>query len=455
MADVPELKTRKPTGKPPWPLVVLAGVEKSGKSWSAAEFSASDLIDRTFWCEIGEGAADQYGILPGARYEILEHDGSYVGIGRALRAATLAPRNGRPHAIVVDAVSTLWDMLSDEAQAAANNREKRKHPDRPLTGDVQITMDLWNIAKARWNRIINMLRVYDGPVILIARLETVAVVEKGKPTESKALKIKGEKNLSYEADAIVRIPSPREYEITGVRSVFWQMEPGGVMPAPEFTLDWLMRKLGLAAEGATAPRSYTAPAPDGADFEREVDRPMERSKPKQPQPDQDPWATPTSAASAPSAVTPAEQPAANPAEAPKANAALLKAVNTEVGKRVGSNREDRLGLIADIIGRPITSSSELTVDEAKAVLAALTRADEQNAAPAGSDGPPQGWTAEMADQLAADFLAALQATTNDAARVEIAGQIAKAVKARKISSDDRDTLLAAYNGGSRQPAGVA
>lgn len=435
MADVPELKTRRPTGKPPWPLVVLAGVEKSGKSWSAAEFSASDLIDRTFWCEIGEGAADQYGILPGARYEILEHDGSYVGIGRALRAATNAPRpNGKPHAIVVDAVSTLWDMLSDEAQAAANNREKRKHPDRPFSGDVQITMDLWNIAKARWNRIINMLRVYDGPVILIARLETVAVVEKGKPTETKALKIKGEKNLSYEADAIVRIPAPREYEITGVRSVFWQMEPGGVMSAPEFTLDWLMRKLGLAAEGATAPRTYVAPAPNGADFEREIEPPMERSRPSQP-PDEDPWA----------AAAPSQPP--EPLKASQGQRTKLVILAKE--KRGITADADRHALVSHLLGREITSFKELTPSEAHQLIETL---EGEPDADAGAAGPPEGWTPEMAENLAANFLAELQASTNDAARVEIAGRIAKAVKAGKITAEDRDTLLAAYNGKTRQPA---
>ena len=35
------LITRKPTGKPPWPIMLIAGVEKSGKTYSAAQASAS------------------------------------------------------------------------------------------------------------------------------------------------------------------------------------------------------------------------------------------------------------------------------------------------------------------------------------------------------------------------------------------------------------------------------
>ena len=30
------LKTRKPTGKPPWPILLLAGRPKAGKSYAAA-----------------------------------------------------------------------------------------------------------------------------------------------------------------------------------------------------------------------------------------------------------------------------------------------------------------------------------------------------------------------------------------------------------------------------------
>ena len=38
------LKTRKPTGRVPWPCILLEGEEKSGKSWALAQFSTSDRI---------------------------------------------------------------------------------------------------------------------------------------------------------------------------------------------------------------------------------------------------------------------------------------------------------------------------------------------------------------------------------------------------------------------------
>jgi hypothetical protein len=279
---VPELRTRKPTGKPPWPMIVVAGGEKTGKSWAGAEFSASDLIDRTFWVEIGEGAADQYGALPGARYEIVEHDGTYQGIGSALWAATKQPRgeSGKPHAIVVDGVTALWEMLSDEAQGIANARARRQAERRrqPMPeGDRTIGPDLWNAAKARWKRIINLLRRYDGPVILLTRLEQVAVMGKdGAPTTDKTWSVKAEKNLPFEADAIVRLTAPRTAELTGVRSIVLQLQPGEAMPLPGFTIDKLLRDLGLAEPQATLPRAYTAPKPDWMEAERDAEGAYER-----------------------------------------------------------------------------------------------------------------------------------------------------------------------------------
>lgn len=64
------LKTRKPTGAVPWPLVLLEGEEKAGKSWALAELSASDKVGDTYWFDLGEGAADEYGAIPGARYPL-------------------------------------------------------------------------------------------------------------------------------------------------------------------------------------------------------------------------------------------------------------------------------------------------------------------------------------------------------------------------------------------------
>lgn len=240
------LKTRKPTGKPPWPFLLIAGAEKAGKTYAAAAASSSEKIDRTFWIEIGEGAADQYGPL--GRYEIVEHDGSVRGIYQAIRDAS-AVKSDKPNAIVLDSMTELWDLIVDEQQQIANKRRNKQ--------DAPISMDQWNLAKKRWRAIIDALRAHTGPVIVTARLEQVVAMDTdGKPTTDRTWKIRAEKNLPFEVDAIVEMPRPREAYLTGVRSLTLNIEPGGHQRLEDFTVDGLFDLMGL---DDTAPRNYTAP----------------------------------------------------------------------------------------------------------------------------------------------------------------------------------------------------
>lgn len=231
------IKTRKPTGKAPWPMLLLAGVEKSGKSYACAALSASDLIDRTFYIEVGEGSADQYGALPGARYEIVEHDGSWKGILAACEAAVAEPTNGKPHAIVLDSASELWALLSDEQQAIASKR-----------GKETITMDQWAAAKKRWRKVIDTLRASKGPVILTARLDLVTVMDKaGKPTTEKQWKARAEKDLPYEVDGVIELKEPRRPVVAGIRTVAFPVPTGGIVPKHQeaFNLDGFLRSLNI------------------------------------------------------------------------------------------------------------------------------------------------------------------------------------------------------------------
>jgi hypothetical protein len=253
------IRTRKPTGKPSWPVLLLAGGEKCGKSYAASALSSSDLIDRTFWIEIGEGSADQYGALPGARYEIVEHEGHYDSMLEAARSAVAEPHGKKPHAIVVDSMTELWDLLCNEQQSIATKR-----------GKATITMDQWNAAKKRWRRFFDVLRRHDGPVILTARYEQVTVMDaKGQPTPQKEWKVRAEKNLPFEVDGTIEIPKPRQFYLNGMRSLKFDVPVGGHLKLPDdFTLDWFLHELGIA--GNTAQRAYVEPTEDVVGAEAET-----------------------------------------------------------------------------------------------------------------------------------------------------------------------------------------
>ena len=373
MSEAAPFRTRPPTGKPPWPMLLIAGVEKCGKSYGGALFSSSDLIDRTFWIEIGEGAADQYGSIPGARYEIVEHDGTYQAIGRAIWLATQQPRNGRPHAIVIDSITELWDLLADEAQVKANRRAAAKAAEKKQaapTDDVQITMDLWNEAKKRWRKILEILRTYDGPVILMARLELVTVMTSaGKPTTEREWKIRAEKNLPFEADAIVKMVAPQTAALTGVRSTVLQVPPGKDLPLPNFTIDELLRRMGLDAVGATSPREYIAPRVDMAELAAEppAERRMER-QPRNAGPQDDEWTNP-----APTVDVPHQLPPPVPG-VPRANGPQLTKIRILMLQKrgLGRDREAVLRAVSAMVRRPLETSKDLSSAEASSIIETLS-----------------------------------------------------------------------------------
>lgn len=243
------LTTRKPTGKPPWPILLLAGAEKAGKTYSAAEASGSDLVGRTLWFGVGEDDPDEY--APLGRFEIVDMDATYRGLVNALTEALKEPAEDRPTLWVLDSGSRLWALLSDMAQVEANrrwkSRDQNKKKDIP-EGGVQVTMDLWNTAKSRWQNILDLLREHNGPVIITARLEQTTVVDaSGNPTKDKMWKVQAEKGLPFDVGVIVEMHSRDESYLTGVRSLRFIAKEART-PYPKFTVDDLWRKLGLAEE---------------------------------------------------------------------------------------------------------------------------------------------------------------------------------------------------------------
>jgi len=245
------LVTRKPTAKPSWPALLIAGAEKAGKSWTCAVASASPKIGRTLWVSIGETDPDAYGAIPGANFEIVYHDGTVKGIVNTLTEIANEPQGELPTLLVVDSMTRLWDMVTDDLQNIANNRERNRG---------QISMDLWNKGKKDWQRAVKAILAHKGPALLTARLEPVTVMdERGRPTPIKADKIKTEKSLPYDVDGVVQMPERGVAIISGIRSTVLQLQEPTQYPG--FTVDGLWDSLGLAD---VAPRQVSHPVPEEA-----------------------------------------------------------------------------------------------------------------------------------------------------------------------------------------------
>jgi hypothetical protein len=249
------LKTRKPTGRVPWPCILLEGEEKAGKSWALAQFSASDKIGTLYWVDLNEGAGDEYGAIPGATYQLVEHDGSYAQVLAAVQVIKAEARRaadaGEPPVVLgIDTGSAIWDGLKDWASArAARSARNRELLKRDPNAEITISQNLWNDAGARWRKLQTELLTFPGIVVVTARGKEVTEVDaSGRPIEGqKTWSVQTHREFPYAASVWVRLRRGRRPLIVGARSVHVGIKPN-TDPAKEVTdeaaddrlLEWLV-----------------------------------------------------------------------------------------------------------------------------------------------------------------------------------------------------------------------
>jgi hypothetical protein len=212
-APVAARAIRKPTGVSPWPITLLAGGPKSENARVAAIASASDLIGRTLWLSWRERTPDALGAIEGARFEIVDHDGTLDDFDAALTHAIGLPRgkDGRPNLVVVDGVSQLWESVKDwgTANAVASS-----------------SASFWYAVNDRWSGILATLRKHEGPVLLIGRVD--------------GEQLAGHKDLADDVDVLAEIEDDGSAVLTATRT-----EPPlhGIEADFEVETIWLLLKL--------------------------------------------------------------------------------------------------------------------------------------------------------------------------------------------------------------------
>jgi hypothetical protein len=246
-------------------MILLEGEEKAGKSWAAALLSASPKVGITYWIDLGEGAADEYGAVPGARYEVIEHSGDYHDVLSQIvavkaEAARIAEAGEPPVVLVIDSMTDLWEGLKDWASA----RARKSHYAKQLlakdpNADIPVSMNLWNDAGARYRKVMTQLLTFPGIVVITAKgKEVTPLTEDGKPKERapKEYRVEGHKSMPYDATMWVRMYRTQKPVVVGARSVKHGIRPGKDDPSPidadpENLLEWLVFDV-LGCDPATA-----------------------------------------------------------------------------------------------------------------------------------------------------------------------------------------------------------
>ncbi|MGB3301447.1 MAG: AAA family ATPase, partial [Gordonia sp. (in: high G+C Gram-positive bacteria)] len=245
-----EIRTRKPSGTIPWPLVLIEGPEKSGKSYIAALFTASDRIGATYWLDLGEGAADEYAAIDGAKYDVVVHNGTWPDIyGQVAaihaEAARAAAAGEKPVVLVIDSMTAEWELLKDWVSTRARNSPAaQKKLAADPEAEIKAPMNLWNAAGERHSSLMHLLMTFPGIAIITARGKEVSSLDdNGRPIpNSKEHKVEGHKSLAFDATAWVRLSRDMAPLVVGVRSVHSGLRPGVDKPQtePNFSIEWLI-----------------------------------------------------------------------------------------------------------------------------------------------------------------------------------------------------------------------
>lgn len=272
--DRPQLRSHKPSGAVAAPVILLEGEEKAGKTWAAVLLSRDERVGKVYFLDLGEGTAEEYGAIPGAEFEVLEHDGTYASVLEQILAVKAEAKRAHdagelPVALLIDSMTDEWDGLrewvNDLARAKPDNqRALAQDP----AAELKVSRNLWNLCDKRHRRIITSLLTFPGIVVMTARGKEVSATDPstGQPYRDgrKDYRVESQKNLAYDAGVWVRMVRGRLPQIIGCRSVHAGIKPGEDQPREvegheEDLLAWLIFDVlqYKAGDGVRTVRNFT------------------------------------------------------------------------------------------------------------------------------------------------------------------------------------------------------
>ncbi|MEU4229435.1 hypothetical protein AB0F17_34505 [Nonomuraea sp. NPDC026600] len=183
------LATRRPTGRPSWPVLFVEGGNEDGGAinHACAQLTASPRVGHSFWLDVGDGRQDDYAAVDSADYEVVVHDGSVRSIMAALdgirQVAEDANAAGERPVVLIITMVGIWRLLSDWARArSVRNKAAQAKLAQDRDADIEVSRHHRNDAYDVHAALVAALRRIPGIVVMTGRGHWVSPTDKtGQP----------------------------------------------------------------------------------------------------------------------------------------------------------------------------------------------------------------------------------------------------------------------------------
>lgn len=226
---MPSRSTRTPSGRSRSPLLLLDGLDASGKTATALELARDPRVGPAYVVEVDELDADAYGAS--GDFEIVQHTGRLDDVVAAVEWAMLQPPTaGRVPLLVIDGGSAIWDMVKMDAEQRARSAvDAQARLEADPHALIEIGSCHWEAAKGPYMYgWLRRLRDWPGITVVTVKGDEQPIFRDGKPTDQTLYRLDLDRDARFLFHARVHTAWPRPARLMSSHRLGLPIPDGGL-----------------------------------------------------------------------------------------------------------------------------------------------------------------------------------------------------------------------------------